>query len=149
MDDLSDADLKAAEPSMIVKMACIAQGLTGLVVALSGVQLFGVRSHEYAFVKMVPWFLLVSGVVQIAVAAQVFRARPWAAYFGAGHGAIVALSMVGWFFFSFPDILSCMQLIGTPLSVLSAILAAVAIGGVRHTAAARQRLADQGTPLGF
>lgn len=149
MDDLSDADLKAAEPSMIVKMACVAQGLTGLVVALSGVQLFGVRSFEYAFVRMVPYFFLVSGVVQIAVAAQVFRARPWAAYFGAAHGAVVALGMVGWLLFTLGDLMSCMQYVGTPLSVLSAILAVVAIGGVRHTAAARQRLADQGTPLGF
>ncbi|MEC7524697.1 MAG: hypothetical protein VYE22_32760 [Myxococcota bacterium] len=147
-DELSDADLKAAEPSMIVKMACVAQGLTGLVVALSGVQLLGLRS-VHSVVEMVPWFLIASGVAQIAVAAQVFRARPWAAYVGAGHGGVVALAMVGWLFYAFPNILSCMQMIGTPLSVLSAILAVVAVPGVLHTAAARQRLADQGTPLGF
>ena len=80
-----------------------------------------------------------------------FRARSWAGYVNVGLGVVTALGMIAWFFFFLFGLvgLSCMVWITPPISVLAAILAVVAVPGLRRTAAARQRLSDRGLGLGL
>lgn len=147
MTDDADADLEKAEPSALVRLAAVAQALTGLLVGLCGLQLVG---SLLGWPRFVPWVQLALGPLQLYLGAMVFRARPWAAFAGAGLGGVAALLMVGWLvFLASRAAFSCMVFVTAPLSVLSALLAVAAIGGVSQTAEARRRLADQGMNLGL
>lgn len=145
----SERDLRDAEPVALVKLAAAAQALSGLFVALCGLQLVGGR-WTIPMLGLVPYLMMTCGVLQIVVGAQYYRARTWAAYTGAGLGVFVGLVMGAWAPFSFVSgVFSCMVLIAAPVAILSAVLAIAGIGGVRTTAGARQRLSDQGMSLGL
>lgn len=147
--DPSEKDLRDAEPVALVKLAAALQAISGLFVALCGLQLVG-ASWRIAILGIVPYLMMSAGVLQIVVGAQYYRARTWAAYAGTGLGLAIGLGMGVWAPFSFVSgVFSCLVLIATPIAVLAAVLAIVGIGGVRRTADARQRLADQGMSLGL
>lgn len=143
-----DADIQAAEPSILVKLAAAVQGVSGLFVALSGLQLLDV-TWRASWANYVPPFLCVIGVTAIFFAAMQYRARGWAAFASAALGVITALTMLGWLFYTLTSVMSCIMYFAIPLSGLSAILAFVAIGPIRRTAEARQRLSDRGMNLGL
>ena len=97
----------------------------------------------------VPYGLLVLGVVSIYTATQQYRARSWAGVGSVVLGAIVAMVMIGWTFYLLQSVISCIMYLTVPLSCLTTLLSAVAVGGVRATARARQRLSDRGMDLGL
>jgi hypothetical protein len=146
--DISEADVKAAEPNVLVKLAAAAQALTGLFVGLCGLQMVGLRFGE-PMLRALPYVLMVGGVLQIVLASRVYRARVWAAFSAATLGGLLALVLVSWFFYSFGALFSCMVMLAVPLSLLSAVFSAVALGPVRKAAAARERLDSQGISLGL
>jgi len=61
----------------------------------------------------------------------------------------MAVLMVSFVIYALTSVMSCMMYMAVPLSGLSTILSAIAVGAVRDTAAARQRLADGGMNLGL
>ena len=147
--DATDDDLKHADAPMVGKLAAAVSAASGLFVALCGLQIVGVRFRA-AWIEWIPYLQIALGVTQIGVGAMIFRAREWAVLAGAGLNAVVALAMIGWFlFFVFGVGLSCMVLVTPPISVLAAVLSAVAIPAVRRTGAARRRLAERGLDLGL
>ncbi|MBX3274912.1 MAG: hypothetical protein KF729_31905 [Sandaracinaceae bacterium] len=147
-DSLPDADLRAAEPSAIVKLAAAVQGVTGLLVALTGLQVIDV-TWRADWANWVPRLLIVLGVGAIGLAAMQYRARRWAAFASGANGIVVALAVLGWLFYTLTSVLSCLMYFTVPLSALSALLSLLAIGPILKTAAARQRLADAGLSLGL
>lgn len=144
--DPTDADIAAAESSALVKMAAAIQAVTGLFVLLNGLQLVGALRSDLA---VVPYVHLGLGAAQIVFGAMLYRARRWASLGGIGLNALTALVMVGWFFYSFTTIISCMMYVAVPLTVLALILGAISVPSVKRTADARERLADQGMNLGL
>jgi hypothetical protein len=150
-DALNEADLKLAEPIALVKVASALQGVTGVFIALTGVQMWGVYGYgDLAWIEYVPYFLMVIGTLQLAVATMVYRARAWAALAGAILGLFAALVMGAWDVLCVVEsMFSCIGLLAFPLAGLSAILAFLAIGPVRATAAARARLSAAGMGLGL
>ena len=145
-----DADIQGADPPPLVKFAASLQGVTGLLVALLGLQMWSASIHgRAAWVEYVPFWLMLLGVAGLAMASAQFRARRWAAIGSAALASLTALSMVAWFLYVGFSVISCFMLVGVPLSCLSALLSLAAIGGVLSTAAARQRLADRGVDLGL
>lgn len=143
-----DADIASAEPPILVKLAAAVQALAGLFVALSGFQVLDV-TWRAEWANFVPPFLVVMGLSSIGLGAMQYRARTWAAFASAIVAGLVALAMLGWLFYTFTSVVSCIQYLAVPLSGLSAILALVAIGPIRRTAEARQRLSDRGLNLGL
>ncbi|MCB9594174.1 MAG: hypothetical protein H6719_15690 [Sandaracinaceae bacterium] len=143
-----DADIQAAEPPILVKAAAVAQALTGLFVTLTGVQVLGV-TWRAEWANYVPPALCVMGALAIFFAAMQYRARAWAGIASAINGGLLGLLMVGWLFYTFTTVLSCMMYLAIPLSGLSAILNLVSIGAILRTAQARQRLSDRGLDLGL
>lgn len=143
-----DADIQAAEPPILVKLAAAVHALTGLFVGLTGLQLLGAR-FVATWANFVPPFLLAIGLAAIVFAAMQYRARGWAAIASGVLSVITAITMLGWLFYTLTSVLSCIMWLAIPLSGLSAILNLVAIGPIRRTAQARQRLSDRGMNLGL
>lgn len=144
----NEADLRAAQPSVLVKIVSVALGIAGLLAALSGLQVIGVRWRD-PMMGALSMTILIAGALQVVMAFQYFRARPWAAFTGAALAAVLALLMAAWLFLTFPGMLSCMVVVAVPATAIAAILSLVGIGSVRATARARQRLADDGMSLGL
>lgn len=148
-DALSETDLKLAQPSMTVKLSTLAQGLTGVLVALCGLQVVHLE-FRIAAIDLVPVFMMSAGMLHLVLAVQVYRARPWAALASAVLGPTLAVLMLSWTVFSLSAaIFSCLLPMATALAVVSALLTLLAVGPVKKTAAARQRMAEQGMSLGF
>ena len=149
MTEPSDADLKAVEPAIVVKIAAAVLGVAGLMIALVGLQLIGLHFYRYPELGYVKFGYMLSGVVSIALAAQLYRARPWAPIAAGAVASLTAIALFAWLVFLFADVFSCLAIISLPLMGLSAILAFASIPAVQKTVAARNRLASQGMPLGF
>ena len=148
MPEPSEQDIRDADPSALVKMAAAVQALAGLFVGLTGLQLVGTR-WVAGWPDYAPYVLLALGASHVFLGATVFRARNWAAVTSAGLGVVTALVMIGWLFYVFTTIMSCILYVAVPFAVLNAILSFVALSGVRTTAEARRRLAEQGMNLGL
>lgn len=148
--DEADRDLAHADAPMTVKSSAALTAMSGLFVMLCGLQLLGMRFYP-EWIGYVRYVQITLGIAQIFVGAMTFRARPWAGYVNVGLGVVTALGMIAWFFFFLFGLvgLSCMVWMTPPISVLAAILAVVAVPGLRRTAAARQRLSDRGLGLGL
>lgn len=147
--DTTDADVRAAEPSALVKIAAAAQAMAGGFIALCGLQLVGIRSYNYPIVGALPYVLMIGGVGLLALSTRVYRARMWAAVSACGLAPLLALVLVAWAIFSYGQILSCMLFCTLPLSFLASVIGLAALGSVRAAANARRRLAEQGMNLGL
>lgn len=146
--DAEDDLIAAAAPTALVKIAAVAMGLSGVLVALSGLQVAG-GFFAYVWLEALAYALLGLGVAQVVLAALVYRARAWAAYLGAANGVLMALAITGWFIATLGSFFSCLVVIAIPVSGLAALLAVAAVFPVRRAAEARQRLADEGLNLGL
>lgn len=147
-DEASDADLRAAQPTPMVKLAAATQATSGLFAALCGIQITDIVFVRYPVLAALPYVLIVGGLLAIALATRVYRVRPIGAYAAAAWSAVLALILVGWFLYSFDLAFSCMLTITAPIALLTSVLAFVALGPVRTAARARERLAAQGMHLG-
>lgn len=143
-----DADIQAAEPPIVVKLAAAVHGMAGLFVGLVGLQLLGV-TFRAGWANFVPPFLCVLGLTGIFLAAMQYRARGWAGIGSAILGVVAAVTMLGWLFYTLTSVLSCIVYVAVPLSGLAAILNLIAVGPILKTAQARQRLSDRGMNLGL
>ncbi len=143
-----DTDIQLVEPPILVKLASIAQAMTGVFVGLTGLQLVGTHWRA-AWANYASYGLLFLGAATIGMAAMQYRARGWSAIGSMVLGVVTALSMLGWFFYVLTDVLSCVMWLAVPLSCFSVILSAVSVGPILSTAAARRRLADRGMDLGL
>ncbi len=148
-EDATDADVKAAQPSVLVKLAAAVQAMTGLFVGLTGLQITGLRFYEYPFLSALPYVLMLSGAALLGVASFVYRARTWAAIAACVLAPSLTLILGGWMLYSFGAVFSCLLLMAVPGAALSSLLAFVSLGSVRTAAAARRRLAEQGMNLGM
>lgn len=144
-----NADLKAAEPPGVVKIAAAVQALAGLFVGLCGLQVVTGVVWAHAWMGAIPYVLLLIGGGAIFMAANQYRARAWAGVGSAVYDAVLALVATGWGMFSFTGMFSCMTVVAVPLALLSGLLSLLAMKGVKDTADARRRLADQGMGLGL
>ncbi len=143
-----NADIKAAEAPTPVKLAASVQGLSGVLAGLTGLQLVGAR-WAAEWVGAVPYALMGLGLASLAMAVSQYRARAWAGPGSVLLSGVVALTVIGWVLYTLTSVMSCMAYMSVPLSMLSAVLSLVALRGVRETAAARQRLSDEGLSLGL
>lgn len=144
-----DADIKAAEPPTIVKMAASIQGVTGFLVGLTGLQLVGTRwvSDWYA---LLPYLICLLGAGSLFFAAMQYRARAWAGIGSVVWGALSTLAVLGFLgLLMVNGVMSCLAFVAVPLSFISLVLDVVALKGIRDTALARQRLSDEGLSLGL
>lgn len=149
MLDAHDADVKATQPTLVVKLAAAVQALTGVFVGLSGLQLVGIVFYRHPILNALPWTLMISGVALIVIAARVFRARAWAAIAGVVIAPALALLLGFWAIYSFGDVFSCVLMLAIPLTLIATGLGALAIGPVRRATEARERLDAQGFNLGL
>jgi hypothetical protein len=145
---IGDDDMSAAQPNLLVKLSAALYGLAGVLVALSGVQLLTMLLDGYSIPAPLPYGLLGGGVGLLYVGTRVFRARTWAAFTALVLAPALLLVLGGWLAYSVTAIFSCIVLVSLPMLVLSGILGAVTLGGVRRAAAARARLDAAGLSLG-
>jgi hypothetical protein len=132
-----------------VKLSAALHAIAGVFIALCGLQLVSLEFYEHPFLGALPYVLMGGGVGLLFLGTRVYRARTWAALFAVGLAATLVLILAGWIVYSFPAVFSCLVLMSVPLGILGTILGAVAIGSVRHAAAARARLDAAGMSLGL
>lgn len=145
---LPDAELKAVDPGALAKVGALGQALSGLLIALCGLQLVSLHSR-FAILNALPYVLMLSGVALIVLAAQVYRVRVWAACVAAGLTPLLTLIMSAWVIVAFAEVFSCLVMVTMPCVPLTSILGVLAIGGVRRAAAARAKLDAAGMGLGL
>jgi hypothetical protein len=146
---VADADVSAAQPNVVVKLSAALYALTGVFVALCGLQLVSFEFYEYPILAALPYVLIGGGAGLLYLGTRVYRARTWAALGALGLAPALLLVLGGWIAYSVTAVFSCMVLLSLPLLVLSCVLGAVALGGVRRAAAARARLDAAGMSLGL
>ncbi len=142
-------DLKATQPTALVRLASVTLAVVGLMTVLCGVQITDLHFYRYPILGALPYVMMVGGVAQIALASQIYRVRPWAAYGGVAHGGSMALVLTFWAVYSWGLAFSCLLYITVPIAALALLLALAAIKPVRTAAAARARLAAEGLDLGI
>jgi hypothetical protein len=144
-----DADLEDAKEPNIAHFAGGAQAIAGLLGVLAAAQQIGTVRWLGALAVM-PWVELVLGVVCITLAFRTYRARRR----GSLAAAIAALMTVpvvgGWTAFAATQgFLTCLGLFAPIAGGLGAGLGFAALGAIRRTSDARERLADQGMDFGI
>lgn len=145
---VADADVSAAQPHLIVKLSAAAYALAGVFVALSGLQLVGLRFYD-SLLAPLPYVLMLGGVSLLYLATRVYRARTWAAITALVLAPALLVILVGWVAYSITAVFSCMVLLAFSLLGLSAVLGGVALSWVRRAAQARARLDAAGMSLGL
>lgn len=143
-----DADLDAAKEPGIAHIAGGAQGIAGLLGVLAAAQQIG-SIHWRGVLAAMPWIELLLGVTCITLAFRTYRARRR----GSLAAAIAALLTVpvvgGWTAFAFTQgFLTCLGLFAPIAGALGAGLGFAALGAIRRTSDARDRLSDQGMDFG-
>jgi hypothetical protein len=147
--EVNDDDIRVLDPPLAVKAAAALQAICGVLIAVTGVQLFFFVDFYSPWLDLVKYAFFVTGVLQLVVASRVYRARLWAAYAGAALGVAIALVILAWNLFSMLNVgFSCVASVSAPLAMLTALVAFFAIGPTHKVAQARARLADQGMDLG-
>lgn len=145
----SDDDFRATTASAIVRAAAALQAVTGLLLLANGLQLWMMVTF-FGALAVVPWAMIALAVLSIYCAAQVQRARAWAAMLGAGVAALVAIGVGAWLVTSFSSgLYSCLAFVVVPVAVASTVLAILAIGPARRATEIRKRLAASGIELGL
>lgn len=147
-DRVTEADIRLAETPFVVKLAAVVQGVTGLLVALSGLQVSDLV-YRIEWASYVPYAQIALGVTQIGFAAMQLRSRRFAGVGSVVLGGVVAIVMIGWLLYMLTSVLSCIMYLSVLFALLDVVLGAVAIGPLHRTAAAKQRLADRGMDLGL
>lgn len=146
---LDDADMAAAAPSTIVRMASGLVMVAGLAVALVGVQnLVGFRITGGYFAMLVG--LVVLGVVAIGVGWVHGKARAWAALASLVIAVLMLLAAGTWLVVSFMGGgLSVMALGAVGLSGVAVVIVPFSLGPSRRATEAQTRLRDAGMDLGL
>ena len=139
-------------PSLAVRGAAGLHVVSGLYVLLSAVQLLTsvVFFGALWMVQVLNWALIVMGVAQIAVGAQLIRMRtPWAVI-ATVFGFALALLVTGWMIANVAfTIFSCMQLGALVFAWSAAMLSPLTIGAVARASQARKKLEEGGMGLGL
>ena len=139
---------EAATP-MIAKLAAAGVVLTGVLIALTGVQTMLAVTIRGALAAS-PWALLVIGSAMTYFGAMVYRARFWGAVAATGASAVGFIAAALWAFFSFSHgLYSLFALAALPLSIAAVAAAALSIVPCQRASAARAKLASQGLDLGL
>lgn len=144
-----DADLDDAKEPGLAHVAGGAQAIAGLLAVLASAQQIG-TIHWRGALAVMPFVELLLGVTCITLAFRTYRARRR----GSLAAAIVSLITVpvvgGWTLFAaLQGFLSCLGLFAPIVGALGAALGFAALGAIRKTSDARERLADRGLDFGI
>jgi hypothetical protein len=145
----NDEDLvMAAAPTTEVKAAAAFTALTGLFVALTGVQVVSVHWRD-EWMNAMPYVFLSGGPLLLLLAHRTYRGGAKANVGAFALTTFFALGTCGWFLFTWGSVLSIMNMAAIAFSILGSLFCALAMRHTRRMAEARERLADEGMSLGF
>ena len=144
-----DADLAAAAPSTIVRVASGLVMVAGLAAVLVGVQnLIGFRISGLYLAMLVA--LVALGLAAIGVGWVHGKARAWAAVASMVLALLLLAGSAAWVIVSFlGGGLSMMAFFAVGLSGLAVLAVPFSIGPCRRATAAQQKLHDAGLDLGL
>lgn len=145
----AENDIAAAATPAVAKAAGGFLLFAGVVVALTGMQLFALVRLSGAF-AFAPHAHIGSGIVQGFFGLMVFRGRAWAASAAAVLAGALVLLTGAWLALSFARGVFSLLALGSPLVMLLTLgLAVVSIKPCERATEARARLAAQGMGFGL
>lgn len=153
--DASDKDLAAIEASSLVKASSATHGIAGVTVALTGIQFVTSGSFYEWSLNLVPWALVLLGVVQAGVALLVLRNHHPAAIAGvlvggaSFLGSLAWIALIAWLATQGAYILSIVALASAPAAGAAALLAPFTLSHTKRGWEAKKRLQAAGIELGF
>ncbi len=148
-DAAADADLAQLNVKGTVNAAAALNGMSGVIAFLSGIQFTTSASFHDPLYNVVPWSLVVFGVVQLGLALLVMRNHHGATIAASFVAPLVTLIAVGWAGLAWSNGFgSFLAIIAIPLAGSADILAPLALGPTRRARDARRRLQDSGLDLG-
>lgn len=143
---------ESLEASPLSKAAAAVQGVSGIYVALSAIQLL-ISLEFYGrllLVQYLNWALLVLGVLQVYFALGTLRALYRSTIASAVLAGILAPTVLGWAVLNvWVAVFSCMQAGAIVLVASAAMLSPFAIGPAKRVEAVRKRLEAEGMDLGM
>ncbi len=152
MSDEEEGGYADLAPSITVRLAAGLHAVSGLYLVLAAVQIlitlrfFG----ELAFMQYLNWALVVLGVAQIYVGAQLVRMREPYGVVAVALGFFAALFVTGWVVANVSfAVFSCMQVFGLLFAWGAALASTLSVGPVKRAAAARKKLEAGGMDLGL
>ena len=135
-----EVDPALAVPGLLVKIAALVQGVTGIFVAMSGVQLVAFF-HLDTWVQFLALMLVLVGGTTAVLAAFTGQGRDWAAGLSVLLMGLQVLLAVGWCLYAlYIGLLSVLAIMGAALTLLAAPLALAAVPGAMKASAARRQL---------
>ena len=144
-----DADLAAAAPNTLVRVASGLVMAAGLATALVGVQnLVGFEMFGLYFAMLVG--LLVLGAAAIAIGWIHGKARAWAALASLAMAILLTLGSMAWLIVSLlGGGISMMAFFAVALSGIATMVVPFSVGPCRRATAARAKLRAAGLDLGL
>lgn len=151
-DDPGDfhEEVSATEATGMVKAAGGLQAATGVLVAFSGIQLKLVGLTGKSWVTMMPWLMIVGGVVAVYLAVKILKTRGWAALGGTALNALIGLGMGVWVLLTLASgFVSLIATLVPMVALLGTVFGAIAIGPCLRASQARRKLQDAGIDMSF
>jgi hypothetical protein len=142
-------DIASSSPPFIARVAGGVVALSGALVALTGAQTLAIVTIRGAL-WVFPWALVVLGIAQLVLSAQVFRARGVAVMLAIASSAVLVLGAGAWLFLSLSQGFFQLYAFGGPsVSLAAVVMGLIALGPSRRASAARARLRERGMDLGI
>jgi hypothetical protein len=134
-------NLDDARPGMLAMASGAMLAVSGLTVAVGGIQLLTVIDIYTWWAKPIPWILLLLGGASLLVGGMVTRARLWASAVGTLLAAGMALVGLVWVVWAFSNgFLSPLTVIGFLMSVVAVLTTPVSIPLAMKAERARRAL---------
>jgi len=144
-----DEDLDAAKEPSIAHFAGGAQAIAGLFAVVAAGQQIG-SIHWRGALAAMPWIELVLGVACVTFAFRTYRARRRGSLVAALLALLTVPVVGGWTVFAATQgFITCLGLFAPIAGGVGAGLGFAALGAIRRTSDARERLADQGMDFGI
>jgi hypothetical protein len=133
-------DPALAVPGLLVRVAAVVQGLAGLFVAVSGVQMIALFYLD-TWIQLLAVTLIVVGGSTAVLSGFSGQGRDWAAGLSLLLMGGQLLLAIGWCLYAlYIGLLSLLAILGAGLTVLAAPLALAAVPGATRASAARRQL---------
>ena len=137
----SDDDFSATKPTTIVKATGYSMIGTGLLAALSGIQLILFAAFAEQWMKWLPFLMLATGGVEMMLGQKILQTRGWALYAGIGLSLILGIGMGIWSYITLTaGVFSLLAALTPPAAIASIVLGGMAYEPCLQANAARKRL---------
>lgn len=144
---LLDETLAATRRSPEVIRAAIAVALAGALFLIQAAQFYTFYVAFYGLYRYAPPGTLIFGLALVTLGSRIYSQRVWAVTAATVMSGVVGLAMLAWFIARKGQGMNPLTAILPFSSIAAAVIAGLAIGPCKRTAAARQRAAAAGLDL--